>query len=296
MNTERFAAVIVTYFPDVERVSNNVSNLIAQGFLVIIVDNGSEKLDAIQNLQSSSCLVKELGENKGIAYALNEGMRIAAESGAAWVLSLDQDSIPGDNIYNEYKKHIDLPEAGALCPLIVRNGKMDLSDDSFETVCQYDVVDTCPTAGFFLNVNDWKSVDGYDDKLFIDYVDYDMCMRLKGIGKKIYRVQSTSVIQELGKIQYNSFCYKLGKVLKIQKLCNFAVTYNHSPKRNYYYVRNGVYYINKYKDLLNVRVERNNMVKWEIKKLVHEGKKYEQFKAILSGIKDAKEMIKEDRA
>ena len=291
---EEFSAVIVTYHPDVEHVKSTVYNLEKQGFLIIIIDNGSDNYLELKKLNSESSLVYGLFENKGIAFALNEGMRKADEYGSKWVLSLDQDSVPAKNMLDEYRKYIDLPNVGALCPRVMRKGKNSLKSNEQLNIEQFDAIDICPTAGFFLSVDSWKQTGGYDSFMFIDYVDYDMCMRLKRIDKKVYRISTTYVLQELGRIQYNKLIYKMGKLLHSNKLCNFSISYNHSPIRNYYFVRNGLYYINKYSDLLDVKYEKKKMIKWELKKIFHEKKRINQLKAIAAGIKDAKRMMKDE--
>ena len=210
---EEFSAIIVTYYPNVEHVKNTVQNLNGQGFLVIIIDNGSDNYSELQRIASDRCLIYGLSENKGIAFALNEGMRVATDYGSVWVLSLDQDSTPASNMLDIYKKYIELPNVGALCSRVVRKGKENTELDEEMNIETYNTIDVCPTAGFFLKNDSWKQAGGYDDHIFIDYVDYDMCMRLKRIDKKIYRVSTTYVLQELGRIQYNTALYKIGKIL-----------------------------------------------------------------------------------
>ena len=285
---KEFFAVIVSFNPDISRMRSNINILLNQGFRTIVVDNGSDQPP--EQLADIAELVL-LGENKGIATALNIGMGKAKEHGGEWVLSLDQDSEPADNILEEYKKHLDLSDIGALCPKIVRRG-VEKNDQS-EAV---ELVKRCPTAGFFLSVNVWETVGKYDDWMFIDYVDYDICTRIIIAGFNIYRINSTFVIQELGKLYVNPFFYNLGKKLNWQKMINFAHTYNHSAFRNYYFVRNSYYYIHKHKNYINVLGEKKWIRKWELKKLFLEPHKIALIKSIHKGIKDAKKKIKKNES
>ena len=270
---KEFYAVIVSFNPDVSRMRSNINILLNQGFRTIVVDNGSDQPP--EQLADIAELVL-LGKNKGIATALNIGMSKAKEHGGEWVLSLDQDSEPADNILEEYKKHLDLPNSGALCPQIVRRGVE--KKEQAETI---ELIKRCPTAGFFLKVNVWEIAGKYDDWMFIDYVDYDICTRIITAGFSIYRINSTFVIQELGKLYVNPFFYNLGKKLKCQKMINFAHTYNHSALRNYYFVRNSKYYIHKHKNHINVGKERKFIFKWELRKLLLEPKKIVLIKSII---------------
>ena len=96
----KYAVVIVTFQPDIERVVGNVRELRRQGFYVVIVDNFSDSIAEIRERSDCDKLV-ELPENKGIAAALNAGMRAAGENGAQWNLSLDQDTMVAENLIDE---------------------------------------------------------------------------------------------------------------------------------------------------------------------------------------------------
>ena len=292
MTDNNYSAIIVTYYPDVKVVIKTVRSLIEQGFKIIIVDNGSTNISELEFLENDECTISKLGENKGIAFALNKGMKVAEKAGSEWVLSLDQDSTPAANLLEEYKKNIDLPHIGALCPQILRAGK---SEDLFFPSKIIEEVEVCPTCGFFLNIKKWRLTHGYDDDFFIDFVDYDMCMKLKRANFKIYMIKTTYVIQSLGRIEQNKLFYKIGCIFNNKRIQNFSIIYNHSPFRNYYYVRNGLIYIHRYRDLLNVHLEKQKILKWEIKKIVLEKNKLKQLKSIYDGIKDFWKMKKRDR-
>lgn len=284
----KYVVVIVTFQPDAERVRVNVAGLKRQGFTVIIVDNFSDNIEQIKESVGYDILV-ELPENKGIAAALNDGMHKAVSLGAEWVLSLDQDTLVADNLLDEYRKYTALKNAGALCPAIEKKneGLIHACSKKIERVYK------CPTSGFFLNTSVWSVVGEYDEWMFIDYVDYDMCTRLRINGYQIYRVNTTKIIQELGKQSVNRFFFRLGQLLHWKKLQNFAVTYNHSPFRNYYFVRNSLYYINKYRDFLNIRQEYAFLIKWEVKKILLEKNKIANLQALIRGVRDYKHKIME---
>lgn len=277
----KIAAVIVTYNPDVSHVNETVASLKKQGVSVIIVDNHSDNIEDIRAIKNIR--LYESPVNKGIAYALNIGMKKAEAVGAEWVLSLDQDSAVSDTLIDIYSKFTELPDVGALCPHIVRKGKRN---EAALQQAEYTEVNICPTAGFFLKTTVWRSVKGYDNWMFIDYVDYDMCMRLKRKALRIYQIRDAVVIQELGKIKYNDLFYNIGKKLNSSKIMNFSVTYNHSPLRNYYFVRNSLYYINKYNDILDVSFERKKLIKWETKKILLEKNKLKTISSVIKGFND----------
>ena len=150
---KKYAVVIVTFQPDLQRVIGNVRELHKQGFFVIIVDNFSNNIKSIR--EKSGCdLLIEFPENKGIAAALNAGMKAAVENGAEWTLTLDQDTMIAENLLEEYKKFISLPNAGALCPSIEKRGEGIIGNQNKKA----EIVKKCPTSGFFINTKAWNEV------------------------------------------------------------------------------------------------------------------------------------------
>lgn len=282
------AAIIITYNPSITRLLKNISELNKQGFYVYVIDNHSNNLSLIT--ETSSFQLVQLDKNYGIAKALNIGMDIASNNGAEWVLSLDQDTEIASNLLTEYEKHLTLSQVGALCPNIIKRGEKTKNKNNW----QMQTVQRCPTSGFFIKASVWREVGGYNEWMFIDYVDYDICMKILISGYKIYKIYNTFIIQELGKLHVNVFWSRLGKAIHIKKIENFAVTYNHSPVRNYYYVRNSLYYIYEYKAFINAREEYKRVFKWEVKKLILEPNRVKNLRAIIKGIKAYKEKIRED--
>ena len=53
-------------------------------------------------------------------------------------------------------------------------------------------------------------------------------------------------------------------------------------------MRNGLYYINKHRDFLNVRGEYNFLIKWETKKLLLEKHRIANLRALIRGVRDYK--------
>lgn len=284
----KICAGIITFNPEIVRLDENISRLEPQVSFVYIVDNGSNNIEKIRHSFKSSCKIIELGENKGIAAALNVLMKAAEEDGFSWVLSMDQDTRADTNLIAEYIKFLDMPNVGALCPGIKKVGEQAQINGESEV----EIVHRCPTSGFFCNVEAFLETDGYDDWMFIDYVDYDLCMKIELAGYKIYRINTTYIVQELGKMHTNKLFYSLGKLTGMKRLMNFARTYNHSAFRNYYYVRNSLYFINKYKKHLNTKIEYNRVLKWEIKKIILEPEKIKKIQSIMKGYIDYRREVK----
>ena len=72
------------------------------------------------------------------------------------------------------------------------------------------------------------------EKLFIDYVDFEYCLRLRLNGFKIIQLNNITLYQELGNMVTKRILFwKVG-------------ISNHSPQRIYYRVRNRLFVSSKY--------------------------------------------------
>ena len=91
---EATSAVVVTYHPRTKDIEG-LAKLCAQVDLLIVVDNGSTGAELQQIRRAREELgftLIENGENRGIAAALNTGVRKAQNEGCRWVGLFDQDS------------------------------------------------------------------------------------------------------------------------------------------------------------------------------------------------------------
>ena len=93
-------AVVVTYQPALEVLEKLLDAIIPQVDSVVVVDNGSDTVFEAwnNNRQKYAVEVLLLGENSGIAAAQNVGIQWARNRGAAFVLLMDQDSIPAPDM------------------------------------------------------------------------------------------------------------------------------------------------------------------------------------------------------
>lgn len=282
----KIAASIVTYNPLVEKLKQNIEAIINQVDMVIIVDNGSLCCKAIKTLindiDGSKIYLKELGSNKGIASALNVAAGCAYDGGFDWLITLDQDSVAPLNLTEVYLKFSEMENAAVLAPLIqYDNGVIE---NNFHNEDGIQKVEKCITSASMIKLSVWKSVGGFDDKMFIDYVDFDYCLTVREHGYCIYCCEAAVLQHELGKSETKKLFLVAGPS-KIK-------VYNHSPLRTYYYTRNALYYIRKHSDkgLLCKNQEYKILIRWLMIKLIYEQNRAKCFKAILRGIKDSKKL------
>lgn len=282
---KKICAGIVTYNPEIELLIKNLDLIKSQVEKVYIFDNGSSNIEKIKEVDKDIEVISSI-ENVGIAKALNSIMQHASEDEYDWVLSMDQDTLLGENVIKKYSEHLNDESVGILTLKVIR--KSSEQKVIFETASNglVDSVRRCPTSGMLLKTSLWKAAGKYDEWMFIDYVDYDMCQKILLLDKKIIRINEVYMTQNLGDIKEVSFLWKVFATSNSTTLNRWARTFNHNPSRNYYYVRNSIYFIRKYKNHIKVKYEIRSIVVWEVKKLLFEKHKLSQFLAIIKGIKD----------
>jgi len=244
-NKNNTCAVIVAYHPDnefperVERISKQVGK-------VIVVDNGSsENCVVMLNKLSEDKKVDLILNNKnlGVATALNIGLRFAInlDKGFSWCLTMDQDTI----VYPELLEV--LISAYTHCPfrrdvaIVGSNyeewttGRILFNADTDGQ--KWAEVDHLPTSGCLTSIEVYKSVGGFRDDFFIDYVDTEFCIRIKENGYRIIIAPKVCMRHPLG-------YYRKNKLYKI--LCGRSMVSNYPPVRHYYWSRNGMVLAREY--------------------------------------------------
>ena len=263
-------AGIVLYNPDLNRLKENVDAISPQVDEVLFVDNHSGNLQIIKDVfLGEKFSFIENNENLGIAKALNQICEYAFNNGYYWVLTLDQDSVVCDNIISTYNNYIGDDNLGLLTCRIVDRNFIENEPEDIE-VCK---VNTAITSGSYVRVNAWRKIGGFDERMFIDFVDNDFCTTLIENHYEILKVYSTNILHELGRSRRLKF-------LKGQ------VIYNHSAFRYYHLTRNRIYYARKHRK--SVSVLRNILaVSWRaLLILFFESNKRKNLQAIIRGYGD----------
>lgn len=278
INSDRICAGIVTYNPDMERLKENISAIINQVEKIIIIDNHSNNISEIQEyikVYSAIVCIKN-SDNLGIAAALNQIVLWSKQQDFSWVLTLDQDSVCQPGLIEAYKKHLYLNKVGMFtCDIVDRNYIINKKTGNMQ---DYEQVSKCITSGCLTNILACIESGMFDEKLFIDSVDYDMCYSMQEHNYSIVLVHMKGLLHEVGKSRkYNILGFE------------FAVN-NHSSLRKYYISRNSIYTTRKHH--LNKWKEDFIVYKRIFTVLFFEENKIEKIGAILKGIKDGKKMFK----
>lgn len=270
-------ASIILYNPDIELLQKNISAVKNQVDGIIIIDNGAgekstvfEVLEAKAALSSSEFIIVKNKKNEGIAKALNQAVCYCIKNSIEWLLTLDQDSVVPDNMINIYKKYISLPYVGQLTCKFYNPNNEDYSLVNISESKPWTELQKCITSGCMMNVKACEKVGMFDDRLFIDDVDYEYSLRMRKKGFKIYGISQVNMEHHLGNAVEKKFV-----------LFKY-IDYQYTPQRTYYQARNGMYIIRFYPE---ARAEF-------VKILVHAvataflGRRYNAVKMFFVGLRD----------
>ncbi len=232
-------AVVITFHPD-ELAMENLRALALEFGRVLVVDNGSagnvcEKMAAFPGVT-----VLALGRNLGVAAALNRGFARAAELGAKWVVTFDQDSRPQpgflEGLRSTASRWNDVWMVGPRIAEAALEGDFRWLrphprwPSRFQRVSctgeDLPDVSMVVTSGALTSVEAWRQLGGFDERLFIDFVDTDFCLRVREAGRRVAVSAGASLEHHLGHRERRAL---LGMV--------FHPTH-HSPLRHYYIARN----------------------------------------------------------
>lgn len=274
----KIAGVVVIYNPD-DTVLENIKTYIDIVEKLYVVDNSIEKINIVNEIKK---ILKveyiSLNGNKGIAKALKVATEKAIGDGYDFLLSMDQDSqFPtehGETIKNCLKSQ-DTARVG----MLGINYKNNSSADKLDTVIN---VNCIITSGAFLNLHNYKQINGYNEDLFIDLVDNDICFQFILAGYDVLLMPHVHIKHKLGKTKnVNCLWYKREII-------------THSPIRYYYMYRNYNYLLKhrskKYRRLLK-QYKYGYGFKLFVRRVLFEKPRWKIFKMICKGIRDGKRGI-----
>lgn len=275
-NNLKVDGVVVLYNPD-ESIISNIMSYINQLNKLYVVDNSesinSGLIDKILAI-SSKCIYVSNNGNKGIANALNKGALSAIENGSQWLLTMDQDSIfQEDNFVRllEFTEGVDAKEIGLVSPFhqsVLRSKHEDIVEEVLLTM----------TSGNLISLYAYEKIGGFDERFFIDAVDWDYCIRLNLNGLKVLRVNTVFLKHELGN---NARKIKtiFGKERVIQ---------NYNYIRRYYITRNKLLIAHLYhKEYSKLSFRWRVSILADVRNiLLYEQHKLSKMREILRGIKD----------
>ncbi|NBA11172.1 glycosyltransferase [Weissella confusa] len=241
----KIGALIVTFNPDMDRLDQNITAVKDQVETIVIVDNGSINIKEIEEKANFYNLdVIHLHNERGIAGAQNKGMQYLRDLGVGWSLTLDQDSVMPVDAVEKFinsnaftRKETGLIAAQYDDPNWTEEQRNDKLDNSGRQEIQKKMV---IASGNLVKVSAWEKVQGYDEWMFIDQVDFDFNAKLLLAGYEIWQINTVVMTHEVGAVIQRP-C--LSTLLLFPKKAIFA---DHSSFREYYIQRNTIVYSKRY--------------------------------------------------
>lgn len=233
-NKENVCAVLISFNGN-DTILKTLNAIIGQVARVVIVDNGSNEATKaiLGTLESNKIEVLYNSKNHGIAFALNQGVRCALNYNFYYILTMDQDSIADcnmvDALLNCAYEHREDPAVVSFSPHIILDNEVKPKINNI-----YEKRYTVITSGNLIQANVFYRMGFFEEKLFIDSVDFDFCLRLLLNKYKIIRCYKAKLYHTIGVPLRNRIA---GKEF---------VTMNHSHVRKYYIVRNNIFIFRKY--------------------------------------------------
>lgn len=233
----RVAAVVPTYRPG-DDVPHHMRELISQVDALYVVDDGSGPAaeQVLAEVESAGARIIRLDRNRGIAAALNAGVRQALADGADYVVNTDQDTLlPAGYVeacLATFARANRVTRLGIVCADRV-NGQPSIP--TWYSPEGLGLVPEAIQSGFVISRETLERAGLFDERLVIDCVDTEYCIRVRDRGFRIAIAEGTDIAHELGEmVPFRPFGLRLRN-----RTGAFEYQY-HSPFRQYYIVRNNI--------------------------------------------------------
>jgi rhamnosyltransferase len=228
----KIAAVIVTYHPRADEFLSLLNRLLPQTDKVIVVDNtpGADNAELAALIagaaRQADCVLIHLGENTGIARAINDGCKHALSAGADFVLLSDQDSLPAENMARELcRAYYALTDSG------LQIGAIGPTYTDLHTGLTYPFQARLPgrffyrhkaptadsphveaftliTSGTLIPAGVLKEVGPMREDFFVDQVDIEWCHRARARGYRLFGTGWATMCQRMGEAQLRVWCLR----------------------------------------------------------------------------------------
>jgi rhamnosyltransferase len=237
---KQICAVVIIYYPERQVFLELLQRIINQVDHIVIVANSPMDADILQEFPADKFTLIALSENIGLAAGHNRGIAWARDHSFDYVLLLDQDSLPAENMVAELlQADVKLRSLGRKVAVVgpqytdlrtkkpavfvrFERGKIKLvsADNNNYFSCHYLI-----TSGSLIKIDILTTIGLFDESFFIDNVDLEWGLRAINYGYECVGVGSAILYHRLG----DTIVKVLGRVIHM-----------HSPLRHYYMFRNRI--------------------------------------------------------
>ena len=220
--------VIVTYHPDAD-FSQRLEIAAAQFPATILVDNTGVASLELSSLKGKDVSLIHNHSNLGLGKALNQGCQAALELGFEWVVTLDQDSLLDDEFLQIMLQGWHQSEEK---PVIFGCNYFSVSRDAYKIKPGQKTatrpLKTVITSGSLMHLGSWSSLGQFREDFFIDAIDHEFCLRVRGAGYGVRINCRPSMQHTIGEEPtYSSWLKRLAP-------------FSHSSRRKYTSARNSL--------------------------------------------------------
>lgn len=222
-NIEHISAVVVWFHPSQSDAMAIQAYNSAIDHVYVVDNSGIDNRSLLTDIANTTYI--DLGQNRGIATALNEGIAQAVQNGADWVLTMDQDSRWNQYSVSEYiqvaSQYEMLDRVGIFSPYQDIDGMVG----RHHMRGSYEVRQVVMCSGNLLRTKAWEQVGKFREDFFIDLVDDEICCRLRAFGWDIVRINTIHLT------------HRLGEGLRYSPILRHPF-FTHVPWRYFYIARN----------------------------------------------------------
>ena len=225
MNFEHFEIVLVTVTynaeRDVEEFFGCYDQLSTQGIHLVVIDNASSDGTAglIKEFQKGRCDITVIANpaNRGVAAANNQGIKLALEKKASWIVLINNDvsfgsdlienltRVPGEKVSTPVIPYYGDPETiwfstgkfsvlkGFTGTHIDKDRSVEVLNNGIEQYSEY-----APTCCMAIRSEVFSVVGLMDEAYFVYFDDTDFCWRLREAGYRIRFVDDARLLHKVG--------------------------------------------------------------------------------------------------
>lgn len=223
-------ALVTLFYPN-EKIAENIKVLASQVDCVILSDNtpGCDSQNLFAEIQN--CIYIANRENFGLSKAFNVALKSRQFDDENYIFFFDQDSRICDGyaetLIRNFEEIDSNHEIGCVGPQYVdTNSCKIIAPRKIEVLsASCYTVSSMITSGLLTKYSVLKKIGFWNEAVFLDMADWDICWRMKKAGFKIVLCNALTLTHTLGK--------------GVKKIGKFNLRINH-PVREYYQLRDSI--------------------------------------------------------
>ena len=199
--------VLIVTFKSAESIHRCI-NLIPKKYAILVIENSADsffKFDLEKKYNNVKCILT--GENLGFGKASNIGLNLIKSK---YTFLINPDTLLTSNTVEQlihYSQKIN--DFALLSPVMIdlENKNYRISKKKSLPINKSDYLEVDFIKGFamFFNMNKFKSIGFFDEKIFLYFEEDDLCKRVRNLNQKIYVIFSSKITHAGGQSHNKKF-------------------------------------------------------------------------------------------